>query len=97
VVVRREGGRGLGGRVGAGLGWGGGEDVGREVQEAWDEAALGVVDVDAEGLDLAGFVGGGFEAREMRRVGEAAILVDRVRLLRVMRHQCRGHFGDGVF
>jgi hypothetical protein len=46
------------------------------VQEAGDEAVVGVVDVYADGLDVVVLVGGVFEAGEVWRVGEARVFVD---------------------
>jgi hypothetical protein len=63
------------------------------VQEARDEAALGVVDVDTERLDLADLVRRLLEPGEVRRLGERGVRVDGMGFLRGMGEECGGHFG----
>jgi hypothetical protein len=66
------------------------EDVWGQVQEAGDEAALGIVHFDAEGFDDEGFVG---ETGEVRRVGEPGVFVVGVRFGAGMGEKSGSHVG----
>jgi hypothetical protein len=63
------------------------------VQEARHEPALGVVYIDAEGLDVAGLVGGELETVQVRRAGEAGVRVNGMGMGSLMGLERGGHFG----